>query len=359
MRAFFSIAAFGLLGLAAAAGAGCGDSGGAGPESDVFESAFPIPWEELSNPVLADPEIPLKDPCVVYHRGVFHIFTSGASYRTRDFRTYEGPFAGYGSPDVTRTSDGRFILVYQTRDTANPGPDPRVDPDSPQNEFRRLSYRISEDLETWSEERELYPSLPPDRHIDGALAYDEGCPCYSLGFKSGVTIQQFRVARSAGPEIDGDWIGPLKAYAGEGCLLDKLVPLIGDTITRWAENYQFLRIDGRWRMIATARDPRRPIDFGYMGSHEPFVYELRGQGATLEEWTDWVGKRQLQVPQEDWNSLMHANSAYLCDWRDHDGHFYLFYAGTNQPTDDGRGHGRIGVVRSHDLVNWKLPGETD
>ena len=359
MRAFFSIAAFGLLGLAATAGAGCGDSGGAGPESDTSKSAFPIPWEELSNPVLADPEIPLKDPCVVYHRGVFHMFTSGASYRTRDFQTYEGPFTGYGSPDVTRTADGRFLLVYQTRDTANPGPDPRVDPDSPQNEFRRLSYRVSEDLETWSEERELYPSLQPDRHIDGSLAYDEGCHCYYLGFKSGVTIQQFRVARSAGPEIDGDWIGPLKAYAGEGCLLDKLVPLIGDTITRWAENYQFLRIDGRWRMIATARDPRRPIDFGYMGSHEPFVYELRGQGGTLEEWTDWVGKRQLQVPQQDWNSLMHANSAYLCDWRDQDGHFYLFYAGTNQPTDDGRGHGRIGVVRSHDLVDWKLPGETD
>jgi len=359
LRALSQIPAWALLALALGTGAGCGESRDSSQGAGAAGSAFPIPWEALSNPVLADPDIPLKDPCVVYDRGFFHIFTSGASYRTRDFRTYEGPFPGYGSPDITRAADGRFVLVYQTRDTANPGPDPRVDPESPDNLHRRLCFRISRDLETWSEERELYPSLPPDRHIDGALAYDSQCGCYYLGFKTGVTIQQFRVARSQGPELDGNWIGPVKAYAGEGCLLDKLFPILGDTITRWAENYQFLRIDGRWRMIATARDPRRPIDFGYMESHEPFVYELRGEGRTLEEWTDWVGKRQLEVPREEWNSLMHANSAYLCDWRGHDGYFYLFYAGTNQPTEDGRGHGRIGVVRSRDLVDWKLPGQTD
>lgn len=221
LRALLRLLALGFLALILRTGSGCGETDGTGQRPVSLESAFPLPWEELSNPVLADPEISLKDPCVVYHRGVFHIFTSGASYRTRDFKTYEGPFPGYGSPDITRTAEGR------------------------------------------------------------------------------------------------------------------------------------------WRMIATARDPRRPIDFGYMESHEPFVYELRGEGTTLEEWTEWVGKRQLQVPREEWNSLMHANSAYLCNWREHDGHFYLFYAGTNQPTEEGRGHGRIGVVRSRDLVEWKLPGEDD
>ena len=62
---------------------------------------------------------------------------------------------------------------------------------------------------------------------------------------------------------------------------------------------------------------------------------------------------------EDWNRVMHANSAYLCDWREHDGHFYLFYAGANDDVSfERRGHGKIGVVRSRDLIDWRLPGDT-
>lgn len=333
----------------------CGEqAGGPSPSPGSERTAFPIDWEALSNPLLSDPDIPLKDPCVVYHRGVFHIFASGASYRTRDFKTFEGPFEGHGSPDVTRLGDGRFVMVHQTRDLENPGPGPGVDPDGPDNRHRRLVFRTSTDLVTWSDDRELFPALPPDRNIDGALAWHGGR--YSLGFKTGVTLQRFNVARSEGPDLDGRWTGPEKAHAGEGCWIDKLLPIIGDNITRWAENYQFVRIDGAWRMIATGRHPDRPIDFGYMGSHEPFIYALSATGDTLEDWTDWVGKRWLQVPEQAWNTLMHANSAYLADWREHDGYFYLFYAGTDEETADGRGHGRIGAVRSRDLVEWFLPG---
>jgi len=331
---------------------GCG-AGETGPGT----GGFPIDWEGLSNPVLSDEEIALKDASVVYREGVFHFFASGGSYRSRDLKHFEGPFEGYGSPDVTRLENGLYIMVYQARDLENPGPGTGVDPFSPENRHRRLCYRTSPDLVNWSEGQEIFPALAPDRNIDGALARQGDR--YFLGFKTGVLLQQFNVARSGGPGIDGSWEGPLKAYAGEGCWIDKIFPIIGDTITQWAENYQFIRIDNRWRMLATARHPDRPIDFGYMGSHEPFLYELEGQGEELEDWTRWVNKTQVLVPSERWNTLMHANSGYLCDWREHDGYFYLFYAGTDQETEDGRGHGRIGVVRSRDLVNWNLPGEMD
>jgi hypothetical protein len=51
-----------------------------------------------------------------------------------------------------------------------------------------------------------------------------------------------------------------------------------------------------------------------------------------------------------------ADCAFLADWRQYDGYFYLFYAGS----DDGdsfqlRGHGKIGVARSRDLVEWRAP----
>ncbi len=336
---------------------GCGQEDGGIPSNGNgggSTGAF-IDWAHLRNPVLSDDRIPLKDPCVVYREGIFYVFTSGASYKTRDFKSYEGPFEGYGSPDITRLDSENYVMVYQVRDTEHPGPEPGVDPDSPNNAYRRLYYRISSDLEHWSEGRDLFPALPPNRNIDGALAFDRNH--YYLGFKTGVAIQEFKIARSIGPFIDGQWSEPQKAYAGEGCLLDKLIPIIGDTITRWAENYQFILIDDTWRMIATGRDPKRPIDFGYMRSHEPFIYERANTEDSLDSWSNWIHKTHLIVPYENWNTLMHANSAYLCDWRAYDGYFYLFYAGTDQETEDGRGHGKIGVVRSVDLVNWKLPGD--
>lgn len=317
------------------------------------EEAF-IDWANLANPILADDEIPLKDQCVVYKDGTFYIFASGASYRTQDFKTYEGPFEGFGSPDVTRLNETQYIMVYQTRDLENTGPSENVDPNSEENKYQRLYYRTSMDLENWSEGQDLFPELRPDRNIDGALARQGDY--YYLGFKTGVLIQQFNVARSLGPEISGNWIGPKKAYAGEKTYVGGwLETYVGG----WAENYQFIKIYDKWRMIATARHPDRPFATDYMSSHEPFIYELEGSGQDLDEWTNWINKTQLIVPKEDWNTLMHANSGYLCDWREYDGYFYLFYAGTDQETEDGRGHGRIGVVRSRDLENWKLPGEMD
>jgi len=76
--------------------------------------------------------------------------------------------------------------------------------------------------------------------------------------------------------------------------------------------------------------------------------------------------RAFDVPQDAWNrghtpGITHetANSGYLCDARKLDGYWYLFYAGSTELTEfDGRGHAKIGVVRSKDLQHWQVPPGT-
>jgi len=310
-----------------------------------------IDWEDLTNPVLSVPDRMHKDQAVAYLDGWFYLFVSTrfadddperdfketCFYKTRDFMTYERLYdedlnvewdavteRGPGSPDVTFI-DGVWHMVWQS------GPDG--------TRRRHLFYSTSPDLEDWAPAERINPRLLLNaRRIDGALAYEDGY--YYLGYKS---RQRFRVTRSKNRQLDGEWLPSRAAGAG------------GD----WAENYQFIKIDGAWRMIATARDPDKPIRVNdYTGSHEPFIYTMDGDGTELKHWTRWVDKRQLEIPYEDWNKVMHANSACLCDWRERDGYFYLFYAGANDSESfAGRGHGKIGVARSRDLVLWRLPGD--
>jgi hypothetical protein len=307
----------------------------------------PIPWEKLRNPILTGPET-IKDQTVVHHEGVFHVF-DGGHYHSRDLLHWEGPEPfDAGSPDLVRMPDGRFVVVDQGRD-----------PDSGHDRHRRLRWRTSDDLWHWSEPRDIHAALPHDRNIDGALAFADGRVV--LGFKQGVRLQKFLVTESPLPDAAGRfaWAPVREADAGTGCGIDGWVSDLADNVTRWAENFQFIRIDGRWRMIATARHPERPVDEGYVGSHEPYIYTMDGDGSELEHWTRWVDKRHLQIPGEGWNPLMHANTAHLSDWRALDGHFYLFYSGASELDPDGRGRGRLGVARSLDLIHWSVAGQPD
>ncbi len=317
-----------------------------------------IDWEALRNPILGFPDRSLKDQAVVYHDGAFLVFASArfrpgdpqsASktpyfYRTRDFLAFEaladpdlnGPGYGPHSPDLTRI-DGLWHMTFQA---AGDGERAAI-----------LKLSTSPDGTDWSPPVDLAPELldPAERNIDGALARHGGR--FFLGWKRD---QSLLVTRSAGPELDGRWSPPLHAAAP---LAFGPSPLGHE----WAENYQFLRLDGAWTMIATARRPGFPLSrHEYTGSHEPYVYTMDGSGRQLEDWTRWRCKRLLEVPTEDWNRAMHANSAFLADWRAHDGYFYLFYAGSNDHTSfDRRGHGKIGVARSRDLVRWRVPGDVE
>ncbi|HSS08961.1 MAG TPA: hypothetical protein VLL25_03695, partial [Acidimicrobiales bacterium] len=127
------------------------------------------------------------------------------------------------------------------------------------------------------------------------------------------------------------------------------VSVYRDTI----ENYQFLRIDGVWNLLATSNS----LDL-------PWLFTLHGNPADPNGWLDWSNGRQLEVPAEPWNFRSGVNSvshelsdgAYLCDARRIDGHFYLFYFGANDLSPyGGWGHTSLGVARSTDLVAWEVP----
>jgi hypothetical protein len=212
---------------------------------------------------------------------------------------------------------------------------------------RTLLHSTSRDLVDWSAPVDFAASVldPALRNIDGALAHHGGR--FFLGWKS---VQSFLVTRSAGPELDGRWLEPLPVDA-------RLRFGPSSMSHAWAENFQFLQLDGAWHMVATARAPGLPLSrHVYTGSHEPHLYLMDGSGEELADWTRWICKRRLEIPQEDWNRGMHANSAFLADWREHDGHFYLFYAGSqDHERFGGRGHAKLGVARSRDLVRWEVP----
>jgi hypothetical protein len=306
--------------------------------------ASALDWSAIANPILAYPDRMLKDPAAAYRDGFFYLFCSTRFaephegpvpfYRSRDLVTFEELYdenlaRGVGSPDIFHDGD-RYVMVFQK---SVPGSE---DPDD-----RRLFYSTSDDLLAWSERKPLAHELHPTlRCIDATVAFDHGR--FVLGYKA---WQVFHVSESA--SLDGPWSEPVRAWPG------------GEV--DWAENYQFVSIDGDWRMVATARPPEgwpKPSFVNdYVGQHEPFLYTIGGDGSELLHWARWTEKTHLVVPSEGWNGIMHANSAVLLDLREVDGYAYLFYAGANDgETFDGRGHGKIGVARSRDFIVWDAPG---
>lgn len=340
-----------------------------------------IDWASLRNPILAIEEDPragtaaraLKDVAVVYEAGAFYLFSSTRVtaatkplrparpfFRTRDFKTYEEfsiigvNTAGthHGSPNITRIAD-HWYLVFQ----ASPAPPAPCGPAHRQLFFTTTT-TLADPL-SWAPVRPLAPALAPDHSlIDGALA-STGEQVF-LGFKWRQQ-QTFHVAHGTLPAVAGEapiWVhAPLvtiRARAGTA------LPYFG-----FAENYQFINIDGIWRLLATGRDPAllrgglANLRYAkYTCSHEPFLYTMQGDGTQPAHWRQWRRKTHLRIPEEAWNPVMHANAAFLADWRTYDGFFYLFYAGAADGDQfDLRGHGKIGVARSRDLVHWRVPGD--
>jgi hypothetical protein len=160
-----------------------------------------------------------------------------------------------------------------------------------------------------------------------------------LGFKTGSDTQAFEIARSP----SGTLLGPWQLVGKPN------IRVFGDTI----ENYQFIRINGSWKLLATSNQLDRP-----------FLFDLTGNAKTPQGWLRWSSGRELVVPKESWNpgtgitgsTYEHANSAYLVDHRSRDGYFYLLYEDSPEKTTfGGEGHGVLAIARSTDLVHWSIP----
>lgn len=332
-------------------------SNGAGHACIVRGSEPPsIDWSRLHNPILSEPTGGVKDEAVIWAGGRWHLLFSYvtddrslpggirwniATATSTDMAHWSPPdpwplqkgVLGVASPDIVREPTGRYVVTYQS----DPGASP------PSDAPARLYDRTSENLEQWSAPHPVAQSLAPsaaDRMIDGALVFTGHQLLLGFKFSSPTQPDVFEMARSTTGSVRGPW----RQVGAPDIEVD------GGTI----ENYEFVMVAGRWRLVATSNN----LD-------QPWMFTLAGNPATAAGWLLWSHGVQLQVPSEPFNSgpgvsslgFEHANSAFLCDASSLPGGYaYLFYAGSDELTQfDGWGHARIGVARSTDLVHWQVP----
>ena len=302
--------------------------------SDVVERGdATVAWERLRNPVFATDHM-TKDQTIRLIDGRWHLFFSemvDESARTGHMTSTDmvrwkpaPPTDRVDSPDITRARDGRYVISLQLPDPKNP-------------DLPKIFFRTANDPDgPWTEPTRLVPGLFEDeRIIDAAIAHTQW-GLYLL-FKRGLhdsVVQYDELAYSPSGSLEGPW------------------EHLGQPDLPWSENFEFLSIDGVWHVLVTTI----PI-------HHPALFRLAGPPSDPQSWLHWTQVGMFDVPQEEWNrgetpGITHetANSAYLCDARELDGHWYLFYAGSTELTTfDGRGHAKIGVARSTDLVRWDVP----
>jgi hypothetical protein len=349
---------FGVLGacMLAASLAACSSSSGHSaaspnastttrPPTTAPKRAPAIAWARLRNPILTSPDHTVKDAALVAANGTwFAVFsavdrqgswrigiehsTDLRSWSPITFMAHDPSVEGEASPDVTASPDGNFTVTYQSFVHDRRGG------------LAKLYARTSRDFVHFSPPQMLVQPLfgaPNDRLIDAALARTPAG--LLLGFKTGSDTQAFEIARSASGTLRGPW-----QLVGK-----PNIRVFGDTI----ENYQFISINGRWKLLATSNQLDRP-----------FVFDLVGNATSPRGWLQWSAGRQLDVPKESWSSgtgisgstYEHANSAYLVDHRSRDGHFYLLYEESLEKTTyGGEGHGVLAIARSTDLVHWSIP----
>ncbi|MDQ3979570.1 MAG: hypothetical protein M3314_08470, partial [Actinomycetota bacterium] len=295
-----------------------------------------IPWSRLRNPVFSLPDAAVKDVAVRLVDGRWQLLFSHVREDPFRFRIgfassrdlldwspvelWDQPeLGGVASPDLTRDAAGRFVVTYNahTRDTEGEN---------------KLYFRRSSDFHSWSQPARLALEVRPhrdDRLIDAALAHTP----HGLFLGYNYEEDRFEMAWSPSGSITGPW------------------QRIGQADTGPFENYQFLQIDGTWHLVGTT-----------IPMHRELLYRLAGPPERPESWLRWERVRELVVPSEAWNSdggdgrFEVANAAYLCDARPLDGHWYLFYAGSTElDRFGGRGHAKVGMARSTDLVRWDVP----
>jgi hypothetical protein len=304
-----------------------------------------IAWSQLRNPIITDAQHTVKDAALVAVDGQWFaafsaVDAAGAwrigiehsadlrSWSPMTFMAHDDAIEGEASPDVVRAPDGTFVVTYQSfvHDRAGGLP--------------KLYYRTTTDFTHFSAAHPLViagMAAPTDRLIDAALAWTPAG--LLLGFKRGTDPQAFEIARSTSGTLAGPWqiVGAPD------------IRVFADTV----ENYQFLWIDGRWKLLATTNTFDRP-----------YLFDLAGDPSHARGWLRWSKGRELAVPRETRNAATgvpgttfeHANCAFLVDTRSGNGHFTLLYEDAPEKVRfGGEGHGVLAVARSVDLVHWSVP----
>ena len=311
--------------------------------SQIIHGSEFIDWKNLRNPVLSYPNWSVKDTAMAYRNGVFYVFFSAfyedhgqvrshvVEVSTRDFKTYSQPifnfdgeedgWLGMCSPDVQRMGD-RYVMTFNSWGD-KPG------------KWNALFYKTSNDLTHWSKTMPLAAELTAGKRvIDAAVAHTANG--YYAIWKEGQHGMKPRMASA--PLLDGPF-----HFVGSG--FPALLMQDGKDDGLIHENYEFIEIDGRRRLLATDYNPPSPR-----------LYTLEKPA----DWLKWTQGYELKIPIESFNTDNVANAAALYDWRAHDGFFYLIYAGrTERSTYLHRGWNRIGLARSKDLIHWQPAGKLE
>jgi hypothetical protein len=299
-----------------------------------------IDWKSLHNPVLSYPNWSIKDSAMAYRKGVFYVFFSAfyedhgqvrshiVEVSTRDFKNYSQPifnfdgeedgWIGMCSPDVQHIA-GRYVMTFNSWGD-KPG------------KMDALFYKTSPDLVHWSESAPLAADLTAGKRvIDAAIAGASGG--YYAIWKEGRHGMKPRVAFA-------------KSLTGPFHFVESGYPALlmqnGQDNGLTHENYEFLIVDGRWRLLTT--------DYNPPGA---YLYTLKSNS----NWLQWGQGYQLNIPAEQFNTDNVTNAAGIYDWRKHDGYFYTIYAGrTEHASYAHRGWNRLGLARSKDLIHWQVAG---
>ena len=331
---------FALLAVALLAAA-CIDGRAPGPANashacvEPADRPRPPDWRSLRNPVYSLPDVAVKDVAVRVVDRRWQLLFSHVREDPFRFRIgltsspdlvswsavelWDQPeVGGVASPDITRSPRaGPYVVTYNSHTRDQDG-DPKL--------YARTSF----DFRTWSPPRRLAPDVrprPDDYLIDAAVAHTPAGPI--LGYNR--NADRFELAWSPSGSLDGPW------------------RYIGAADTGPFENYQFLVIDGTWHLVGTTI----PV-------HRELLYRLDGPPDRPQSWLHWTLVRELAIPAQAWNRSPGevANALFLCDARPLDGHWYAFYAGSTElDRFGGRGHAKVGIARSADLVRWDVPPE--
>jgi hypothetical protein len=288
------------------------------------------------NPIRRHELWSLKDPCMAWRDGWVYLFYSVfhdgnqsrlRGERTRDFLDFEELFDwgaganGWCSPDL-QFIDGRWYLTYQSWDGLSGSEDRN----------KALFYATSDDLVHWHAHRPLaVDATGANRAIDPTIAQHNGC--YYLLWKEWQT-PQLAVSNGIG---ERGW------------------KRLGNPFNTWAENGQFLKIDGRWQVVVHARPPE---EHGRVPKTRPrsFLLPMIGSGDREGDWMNWGPWREIVLPEQaGFNDDGRINAPFIADWRALDGHFYTIFCARRQGAAGGNMGHTLGLARSRDLATWELP----
>ncbi len=307
-----------------------------------------IDFERLRNPILQYADWSIKDCACAYREQsrAFYLFFSAfyeddgmirshvIEVETKDFRTFSEPilhldgrdqgWAGMCSPDLLKVENTYYLTFNSWGDM----------PGRP----NQLFVKSSADLIHWSEGYSpLAANLTSgNRAIDASLVHTNGE--FLLFWKERTDEDRTRLACAS--SLADDF-----AFVGSG--YPSFVMKDGKDNGLIHENFCFFKADGSWKVVMT--DYKKHA----FEHHNSYIYSMLAGGDQRTDFLAWGEGCKLEIKRQRFNSDHRANAAALYDWRRYDGYFYVIYAGnTENKTFSARGHNRLGISRSKDLMNW-------